>query len=128
MFSKLKENVPGLSMIGLAITAMLFDIQRAVDLPIWADTLISSIEKIVLFMGVRDLVDVKKTGVLKRIVDFKSKTFWGILASSNVTSFLFNAEMLPGIGVEIQATLSLVGAVLIGVGIMEAGKRGKTFN
>ena len=126
--NKLKENVPGLIMVVLGLFGMIYEVSNVFDLPAWADIAIGTVERLLLFMGIRDMIDEKKEALLARLVDLKSKTFWGILASSNLTTLLFNAEMIPGAGIEIQSLLTQIGALAAGWGLIEAGKRGKTVN
>lgn len=128
MLNKLKENIPGMIMVGLGLFGMIFDINNVIDLPVWAKTAVGVIEKLLLFMGVRDIVDTKKEALLGRLIDLKSKTFWGVLAASNASTFLFNAEMMPGVGIEVGEMLTSIGAVAAGWGLIEAGKRGKSVN
>lgn len=92
-------------------------------LPALAAQIIQVVGLIVAAMGVRDAMLEQQTALIKKIIDAKSKTFWGVLIVG-IVYVVDNSETLP-IPDELNIPLKIIGALVSFMGLRDAAKRGR---
>ena len=124
MFSKISLSGSILTIIGILGIAL--DVgQQLIGafefMPAIVSKVVFAVSGIVTTMGLREIMLGSQEGIVKKIVDFKSETFWG-----SILAFATPILIEPA-GVE-SATLTYVmqgAGILFGVlGLGNAGKRG----
>lgn len=105
-----------LGSIGIVLDAASFT-----TLPQLAVQVLQVVGFLVTTMGLRDAMLQQQAGIVQKILDLKSKTFWGVLIEALV-HLTDNPDQFA-IPEEVKLVLRLVGALAIAMGLRDAAKR-----
>lgn len=108
-----------LGVLGILLSAT----ELYTDLPPTVARIVQVIGFVIVSMGVRDAMLEQQAALIKKLVDIKSKTFWGALIQG-VVYILDNPDTLP-IPPEYATPLRIVAVVFQAMGWRDAAKRSK---
>lgn len=88
------KTYAGLGLVLLGTLGILLDASEFIALPTLANQIIQIVGFIIASMGIRDSMLQSKAGIIKKLVDIHSKTFWGALIQGFVY-IMDNMDKLP---------------------------------
>lgn len=119
-----QNSVGGFIAVLLGVAGLLFDVAGIAGVTGWLADLVRVVDVLLVAMGFRDILLVKKQNLLDLIADWRSNTFWGTILSQLAPLFV-KPELLPGASPELVEALRIIGYFMLALGITGAGARGK---
>lgn len=105
-----------LGALGIVLSATDF-----IELPELAVRLVQIVGFLITTMGIRDAMLESQASLIQKIVDFKSKTFWGVIIEA-VVHLTDNPDQFA-IPEELKIVLRILGALAVAMGLRDAAKR-----
>lgn len=107
----------------LGVLGILLGSSELIVLPEIVVRIVQVVGLLITAMGLRDTMLEQQGNIAAKIIDFKSKTFWGVFIEAlvHLTEVSDQFEFPEGI----KITLQVLGAVAITLGLRDAAQRAK---
>lgn len=102
----------------LGALGILLDTTELIELPDIVGQIVTVIGGVITAMGLRDKMVDSQAGIIAKIIDIKSRTFWGALIVG-ITYIVDNSDTMP-IPEDLLPVVKIVGALITAMGIRDA--------